>query len=175
MQLNFLSQISLQFQAAVHSSRINSSIEREMARRETMTYSLLCDERNSEMILREEPAQGAGPAEKVFNLAGFFIPGYKARHIAKIYEYLDALGREKGALYVAQVASVIAIAWERHLLCETYSNTLRAVFDHFGIGEKVENYKPARLRRSSYKGNPPLARVQALEFFESVEGLPAGL
>jgi hypothetical protein len=64
--------------------------------------------------------------------------------------------------------------WENHLLCETYGNTLRAVFDHFGITDKTENYKPSRLRRTSYKGNPPLARVQALKFFQSMEGSPTG-
>lgn len=153
--------------AAVYSARINSSIDKEMARRKTMTYALLCDEKNSEMILREEADHGAMDDKEGFDLAGFFVHDYCTGRINGIYQHLASLNDEKGAWYVSKMAAVVAIAWENHLLCETYSNTLRAVFEHFGIAEKIENYKPARLRRSSYKGNPPLARVQALKFFQS--------
>ncbi len=160
--------------AAVYSSRINSSIDKEMARRKTMTYALLCDDKNCEMILQEETGHYPMAEENAFDLAGFFVHDYDAGRITLIYEHLASLNDEKGAGYVATMASVVAIAWENNLLCEAYGNTLRAVFDHFGIAEKIENYKPARLRRSSYKGNLPLARVQALNFFQSLEGMPAG-
>jgi hypothetical protein len=70
------------------------------------------------------------------------------------------------------MASVVAVAWENSLLCETYNNTLQAVFDHFGISDKTENFKPSRFRRPNYKGTPPLVRVQALKFFQSLDTLP---
>ena len=161
--------------AAVYSSRINSSLDNEMAKRQMMTYSILCDANNSETILQEETGHYPMAEENAFDLSGFFIGAYDRQRITRIFQYLNSLNEQKGASYIARMASVIAIAWEKHLLCETYGNTLRAVFDHFGIAEKIENYKPARLRRSSYKGNPPLARVQALKFFQSMEGTPAGL
>ncbi len=160
--------------AAVYSSRINSSIEREMAKRQITTYSLLCDEPNSGITLREEAGQYAVPDKNTFNLSDFFIHNYDARHISGIYQYLDFLNAEKDARYVSKMASVIAVAWERHLLCETYGNTLQAMFNHFGITDKNENYKPSRLRKPNYKGKLPLARVQALKFFQSLEIPPPG-
>ena len=98
--------------AAVYSSRINSSIDREMARRKTMTYALLCDDKNSEMILREEAGRAAVDDKKDFDLAVFFIAEYDPRLITRIYQHLASLNVEKGAWYVAKMASVVAIAWE---------------------------------------------------------------
>ncbi|MFA5769530.1 MAG: hypothetical protein WC871_08345 [Bacteroidales bacterium] len=155
--------------AAVYALRINSSLDNEMAKRQIMTYSILCDPKYRGMILREETGHYPMAKKNAFDLSDFFIGAYDRQRITRIFQYLNSLNEQKGASYIARMASVIAIAWEKHLLCETYSNTLRAVFDHYGIADKVENYKPARLRRSSYKGNPPLARVQALKFFQSLE------
>lgn len=155
--------------AAVHASRINSSIEKEMARRKISSYSLLCEGKNSGSTIREE-ADGYPIADKnAFDLSDFFVAGYDTRRIARIYQYLKFLNAKTDASYIAQMASVIAVAWENHLLCETYGNTLRAVFDHFGITDKTENYKPSRFRRTSYKGTPPLVRVQALKFFQTLD------
>ena len=160
--------------AAVCATRNNTTLEKEMAKRQIMTYSILCDPKYRGMILREEKDGYPGSEGKRFDLADFFIQGYDTGRINRIFQYLNSLNEQKEASYIARMASVIAIAWEKHLLCETYGNTLQAVFEHFGISEKIENYKPARLRRSSYKGNPPLARVQALNFFQSLEGTPSG-
>lgn len=155
--------------AAVHASRINSSIEKEMARRKISSYSLLCEGKNSGITIREE-AEGYPMADKnAFDLSDFFVAGYDTQRIARIYQYLKFLNAKTDASYIAQMASVIAVAWENHLLCETYGNTLRAVFDHFGITDKTENYKPSRFRRTSYKGTPPLLRVQALKFFQTLD------
>ena len=130
-----------------------------ISRRNISAYSLLCEDKNSGITIREE-AEGYAIADKnAFDLSDFFVAGYDTQRIIRIYQYLKFLNAKTDASYIAQMASVIAIAWENHLLCETYGNTLRAVFDHFGITDKTENYKPSRLRRTSYKGNPPLARV----------------
>jgi hypothetical protein len=67
------------------------------------------------------------------------------------------------------MASVIAIARENNLLSDIYNNTLQAVFKHFGISDKINYYKPARLRRCNYKGTIPLARTQSMKFFHSIE------
>lgn len=158
--------------AAVYATRNHSTLEKEMAKRQIMTYSILCDPKYRGMILREETGHDALDGEKDFNLADFFVGGYDNRCISGIYQCLNTLNAEKGSSYIARMASVIAIAWEKHLLCETYNDTLRAVFDHFGIADKVENYKPSRFRRPNYKGTPPLVRVQALKFFQSLEDLP---
>ena len=158
--------------AAVHASRINSSIEKEISRRNISAYSLLCEDKNSGIIILEE-AEGYPMADKnAFDLSDFFVAGYDTQRIARIYQYLKFLNAKTDASYIAQMASVIAVAWENHLLCETYGNTLRAVFDHFGITDKTENYKPSRFRRTSYKGTPPLVRVQALKFFQAIDNDP---
>jgi len=158
--------------AAVYSSRINSSIEREMAKRQITTYALLCDALNRGITLREETGEYALSDKNTFNLSDFFIDGYDRQRIIRIFQYMNSLNLQQDESYIAKMASIIAIAWERHLLCETYSKTLQAVFDHYGITDKVENYKPSRFRRLNYKGNPPLARVQALKLFQSMENNP---
>jgi hypothetical protein len=59
----------------------------------------------------------------------------------RIFLFLCALRALGGfsLLTTSQLDSVIAIAWKKHLLCETYSNTLRAVFDHLSITDQKEN------------------------------------
>ena len=158
--------------AAVYASRMHSTLEREMARRQKMTYSLLCDMQNSEIILREEVVGCDLQEPAVFELSDFFIDDVDIGCIARIYRHLASLNEQKGASYTAKMASVVAVAWENSLLCETYNNTLQAVFDHFGISDKTENFKPSRFRRPNYKGTPPLVRVQALKFFQSLDTLP---
>lgn len=155
--------------AAVYSSRINSTIDKEMAKREIMTYSLLCDEKSKSSILCEDPSNYKAAVSNLYELSHFFIDEYNAQCISRIYQYLKFLNNQKGACYIAKIASIIAIAWENHLLCGTYNNTLQALFDHFGITDKIDNYKPARLRRSNYKGTIPLARAQAMKFFHSID------
>jgi hypothetical protein len=155
--------------AAVYSSRINSTIDKEMAKRKIMTYSLLCDEKSRNRILREESGNFKAAENNSFELSNFFIDEYSAQCIYRIYQFLNFLNTQKGVSYIAKIASVIAIAFENHLLCNTYNNTLQAVFNHFGITDKIDNYKPARLRRSNYKGTIPLARAQAIKFFKSID------
>lgn len=158
--------------AAVCATRNNTTLEKEMAKRQIMTYSILCDPKYRGMILREETGHYPMAEKNAFDLSDFFIGAYDQQRITKIFQYLNSLNEQKEASYIARMASVIAIAWEKHLLCETYNDTLRAVFDHFGIADKVENYKPSRFRRPNYKGTPPLVRVQALKFFQSLEDFP---
>ena len=158
--------------AAVYALRIHSSMEQEMAKRKCMTYSLLCEANHCQICLREEAGHYPMAGEKGFELADFFRKDYDPRRIARIYQFLQSLNEQKGASYTAKMASVVAVAWENSLLCETYNNTLQAVFDHFGISDKTENFKPSRFRRPNYKGTPPLVRVQALKFFQSLDTLP---
>lgn len=155
--------------ASVYSSRINSTIDKELAKREVTTFSLLCDEKSRVSILREEANIYKAADKNSFELSNFFIDEYNAQCISRISQYLNFLNTQKGVSYIAKMASVIAIAWENHLLCDTYNNTLQAVFNHFGITDKIDNYKPARLRRSNYKGTIPVARAQALKFFNSID------
>jgi len=155
--------------AAVYSSRINSTIDKEMAKRKIMTYSLLCEEKSRSDTLREESGNYVTTEKNSFELSSFFIDEYDNQTISRIFQYLNFLNTQKGASYIAKIASIIAIAWENHLLCDTYNNTLQAVFNHFGITDKIDNYKPARLRRSNYKGTIPLARAQAMKFFHSID------
>lgn len=155
--------------AAVYSSRINSTIDKEMAKREVMTYSLLYDENRRDCILGEEPGNYKAAAKNIFELSDFFIDEYNRHSISKIYQFLCFLNTQKGTFYISKIASVIAIAWENHLLCDTYNNTLQALFNHFGITDKIDHYKPARLRRSNYKGTIPEARAQAMKFFHSID------
>ena len=155
--------------AAVYSSRINSTIDKEMAKREIMTFSLLCDEKLRNYTLGEDNGNYDSAGENLFNLSNFFIDEYDIQSISRIFQYLNFLNTQKGVSYIAKIASVIAIAFENHLLCNTYNNTLQAVFEHFGITDKIDNYKPARLRRSNYKGTIPLARAQAMKFFHSID------
>lgn len=158
--------------AAVCATRDHSTLEKEMAKRQIMTYSILCDPKYRGMILREETGHYRMAEKNAFDLSDFFIGAYDQQRITRIFQQLNSLNEQKEASYIARMASIIAIAWENHLLCETYNDTLRAVFDHFGIADKVENYKPSRFRRPNYKGTPPLVRVQALKFFQSLEDLP---
>ena len=155
--------------AAVFSSRINSTIDKEMAKRKVMTYSLLCEEKTRSSILREESGNFKTAESNSFDLSGFFVDLYNPECISRIYQYLNLLNTQKDVSYIAKIASVIAIAWENNLLSDTYNNTLQAVFKHFGISDKINNYKPARLRRSNYKGTIPLARAQAMKFFHSID------
>ena len=155
--------------AAVYSSRINSTIDKEMAKRKIMTYSLLCDEKSNNSILQEAPINYKAAENNSFELSNFFIDEYNDQCISRIYQFLNSLNTQKGVSYIAKIASVIAIAFENHLLCNTYNNTLLAVFNHFGITDKIDNYKPARLRRSNYKGTIPEARAQAMIFFHSID------
>lgn len=158
--------------AAVFATRNHSTLEKEMSKRQITTYSILCDQKYRGMILREETVELNRTGKIGFDFSGFFQEAYGKLHINRIYQYLASLNAEKGPSYVVKMAAVLAIAWEQHLLCKTYNDTLRAVFDHFGIAGKIENYKPSRFRRPNYKGTPPLVRVQALKFFESLENLP---
>lgn len=155
--------------AAVYASRINSNIDIEMAKRKIMTISLLCDEKSSNDTFREGSGNYDVPGKSSFKLSNFFVDIYDNQSISRIFQYLNTLNTQKGAFYIAKIASVIAIAWENNLLCDTYNNTLQAVFDHFGISDKIDNYKPARLRRSNYKGTIPMARAQAMKFFDSFD------
>ena len=155
--------------AAVYSSRINSTIDKEMAKRKIMTYSLLCDVTSRSNILLEDTGNYVTTEKNSFELSNFFVDEYDSQSISRIFQYLNFLNTQKGASYIAKIASIIAIAWENHLLCDTYNNTLQAVFNHFGITDKIDNYKPARLRRSNYKGTIPLARAQAMKFFHSID------
>lgn len=155
--------------AAVCATRNNTTLEKEMAKRQIMTYSILCDPKYRGMILREELGHDALDGEKGFNLSDFFVGGYDNRCISGIYQCLNSLNAEKGSSYIARMASVIALAWEKHLLCKTYNKTLQAVFDHFGITDKTANYKPSRLRKPNYKGTLPTAWVQAMHFFQCLE------
>ena len=155
--------------AAVYSSRINSTIDKEMAKRKIMTYSLLCDVTSRSNILLEDTGNYVTTEKNSFELSNFFVDEYDNQTISRIFQYLNFLNTQKGASYIAKIASIIAIAWENHLLCDTYNNTLQAVFNHFGITDKIDNYKPARLRRSNYKGTIPLARAQAMKFFHSID------
>ena len=155
--------------AAVYASRMNSSMDKEMAKRTCMTYSLLCEANHCQICLQEEAGHYPMAGEKGFELADFFRKDYDTRRIARIYQFLTTLNARKGASYIAKMASVIAIAWEKHLLCKTYNNTLNAVFDHFGITDKTTNYKPSRLRKPNYNGTLPSARVQAMHFFQCIE------
>lgn len=155
--------------ATVYSSRINSTIDEEMTKRKIMTYSLLCDEKSKSSILREDSGNYKAAENNSFELSNFFIDEYNAQCISRIYQCLNFLNTQKDVSYIAKMASVIAIAWENNLLCNTYNNTLQAVFNHFGITDKIDNYKPARLRRSNYKGTIPLARAQAMKFFHSID------
>ena len=154
--------------ASVYSSRINSTIDKEMAKRKIMTYSLLCEEKSRRDTLREETGSYDTAGKCTFELSNFFVDEYDNQTISRIFQYLNFLNTQKGASYIAKIASIIAIAWENHLLCDTYNNTLQSVFNHFGITDKIDNYKPARLRRSNYKGTIPLARAQAIKFFHSI-------
>ena len=147
-------------------------MEQEMAKRTCMTYSLLCEANHYQICLQEEAGHYPMAGDKGFELADFFNKDYDAGRIARIYQFLRSLNEQKGASYTAKMASVVAVAWENSLLCETYNNTLQAVFDHFGISDKTENFKPSRFRRPNYKGTPPLVRVQALKFFQSLDTLP---
>ena len=155
--------------AAVYSSRINSTIDKEMAKRKIMTYSLLCDVTSRSNILLEDTGNYVTTEKNSFELSNFFVDEYDNQTISRIFQYLNFLNTQKGASYIAKIASIIAIAWENHLLCDTYNNTLQSVFNHFGITDKIDNYKPARLRRSNYKGTIPLARAQAMKFFQSID------
>lgn len=155
--------------AAVYSSRINSTIDKEMAKRKIMTYSLLCDVTSRSNILLEDTGNYVTTEKNSFELSNFFVDEYDNQTISRIFQYLNFLNTQKGVSYIAKIASIIAIAWENHLLCDTYNNTLQAVFNHFGITDKIDNYKPARLRRSNYKGTIPLARAQAMKFFHSID------
>ncbi len=155
--------------AAVYSSRINSTIDKEMAKRKIMTYSLLCDVTSRSNILLEDTGNYVTTEKNSFELSNFFVYEYDSQSISRIFQYLNFLNTQKGVSYIAKIASVIAIAWENNLLCDTYNNTLQAVFNHFGITDKIDNYKPARLRRSNYKGTIPLARAQAMKFFHSID------
>ncbi len=155
--------------AAVYSSRINSTIDKEIEKRKIMTFSILCEERRSLSILKEETGYYKATVNRSFELSRFFVDEYNPQCISRIYQYLNYLNTQKGVSYISKIASVIAIAWENHLLCDTYNNTLQAVFNHFGITEKIDNYKPARLRRSNYKGTIPLARAQAIKFFNTID------
>lgn len=155
--------------AAVYSSRINSTIDKEMAKRKIMTYSLLCDVTSRSNILLEDTGNYVTTEKNSFELSSFFIDEYDNQTISRIFQYLNFLNTQKGVSYIAKIASVIAIAWENNLLCDTYNNTLQAVFNHFGITDKIDNYKPARLRRSNYKGTVPSARAQAMKFFHSID------
>ncbi len=155
--------------AAVYFSRINSTIDKEMAKRKIMTFSLICDENSRNDTLKEDSGNYDPARKSSFELSNFFVDIYDNQRISRIFQYLNFLNTQKGASYIAKIASVIAIAWENHLLCDTYNNTLQAVFDHFGITDKIDNYKPARLRRSNYKGTIPLARAQAMKFFHSID------
>ncbi len=155
--------------AAVYSSRINSTIDKEMAKRKIMTYSLLCDVTSRSNILLEDTGNYVTTEKSSFELSNFFVDEYDNQTISRIFQYLNFLNTQKGVSYIAKIASIIAIAWENHLLCDTYNNTLQAVFNHFGITDKIDNYKPARLRRSNYKGTIPLARAQAMKFFHSID------
>ncbi|MDP3451732.1 MAG: hypothetical protein Q8R90_02145 [Bacteroidales bacterium] len=155
--------------AAVYSSRINSTIDKEMAKREIMTFSLLWDEKSRNETLGEGSGYYDTAGKSSFELSNFFVDEYDNQSILRIFQYLNFLNNHKGASYITKIASVIAIAWENSLLCDTYNNTLQAVFDHFGISDKIDNYKPARLRGSNYKGTIPLARAQALKFFDSID------
>jgi len=56
------------------------------------------------------------------------IDEYNAQCISRISQYLNFLNTQKGVSYIAKMASVIAIAWENHLLCDTYNNTLSGSF-----------------------------------------------
>ena len=158
--------------AVVYALRIHSSMEQEMAKRPCMTYSLLCEANHCQICLQEEAGHYPMAGDKGFELADFFRKDYDTGSIARIYRHLASLNEQKGASYTAKMASVVAVAWENSLLCETYNNTLQAVFDHFGISDKTENFKPSRFRRPNYKGTPPLVRVQALKFFQSLDTLP---
>lgn len=155
--------------AAVYSSRINSTIDKEMAKRKIMTYSILCEAKNNNNILVEETVQYSIVDKNSIELSDFFIDDYDSQCINRINQFLTFLNSQKGPLYIAKISSIIAIAWENHLLSDTYNNTLQAVFNHFGIADNIDNYKPARLRRSNYKGNIPSARVQAIKFFHSID------
>ncbi len=155
--------------AAVYSSRINSTIDKEIAKREIMTFSLFCDEKSRNDFLEEDSGYYDSASKSSFELSSYFIDEYNNQNISRIFQHLNFLNTQKGASYIAKIASVIAIAWENHLLCDTYKNTLQALFDHFGITDKINNYKPARLRRSNYKGTIPLARAQAMKFFHSID------
>ena len=155
--------------AAVYSSRLNSTIDKEMAKRKIMTYSLLCEAKSNNNIFGEETEQYAISDKISFKLSDFFIDEYDSQCINRINQFLTFLNSQKGPLYIAKISSIIAIAWENHLLSDTYNNTLQAVFNHFGIADDIGNYKPARLRRSNYKGNIPLARVQAIKFFHTID------
>jgi len=155
--------------AVVYALRSHSSMEQEMAKRPCMTYTLLCEANHCQICLREEAGHYPMAGDKSFELADFFRKDYDPRRIARIYQFLQSLNAQKGALQIAKMASVIAIAWENDLLCKTYNNTLKAVFNHFGITDKTANYKPARLRKPNYKGTLPSARVQAMHFFQCIE------
>ena len=155
--------------AAVYSSRINSTIDKEMIKREIMTFSLLRDEKSRNESFGEDSGNYDSAGKSSFELSNFFVDKYDNQCISRIFQYLNFLNNQKGASYIAKIASIIAIAWENHLLCDTYNNTLQALFDHFGISDKIDNYKPARLRGSNYKGTIPLARAQAMKFFQTID------
>ena len=120
-----------------------------------MTFSLLWDEKSRNDTLGEDSGNYDSAGKSSFEFSNFFVDEYDNQSISRIFQYLNFLNTQKGTSYIAKIASVIAIAWENHLLCDTYNNTLQALFDHFGITDKIDNYKPARLRRSNYKGTIP--------------------
>lgn len=155
--------------AAVYSSRINSTIDMEIAKRKVMTYSVLCEKEHRQEALREVAGKYVSASQSSFQLSNYFVDDYDSKSISKIFQHLQNLNNQKGTSCNTQIAAVIAVAWEQDLLCDTFNNTLQAVFDHFGITDKTDNYKPARLRRTNYKGNIPFARAQALKFFDSID------
>jgi len=104
--------------AVVYALRSHSSMEQEMAKRPCMTYSLLCEANHCQICLREEAGHYPMAGDKGFELADFFRKNYDKRRIARIYQFLQSLNKQKGALHIAKMASVIAIAWEKHLLCK---------------------------------------------------------
>ena len=135
--------------AAVYSSRINSTIDKEMTKREIMTFSLLCDEKSRIESFGEGSGNYDAVGKNSFELSDFFVEDYDTQNISRIFQHLQYLNTQKGTSCITKIASVIAVAWEQNLLRDTYNNTLQTVFDHFGINDNIDNYKPARLRRSN--------------------------
>ncbi len=155
--------------ATVYALRKNTSLNKEMSKRQNMTYSILCKIKKRETFFKDETEPYRFGEKKKFNLSDYFIATYNKQYIARIFQYLNYLNEHKEDTYITKMASLISVVWEKQLLCNTYNNTLKAIFDYYGIKHKVENYKPSRFRRPNYKGNLPLTRLEALKVLQSIE------
>lgn len=98
----------------------------------------------------------------------YFINDYDPIKIAKINARINELGKQKKDNYVTNIAALIAVLFDKKVLCKTFKATLAFIFKRLGIKEDSASYKPAQFKRCSMKGTVPATWSEAESFFNSL-------